>query len=40
MRKYVPVQLSHIANTVTMTHLADPVVPTDAFFCSHKCVNM
>ncbi|PNF40776.1 Leucine-rich repeat protein 1 [Cryptotermes secundus] len=40
MRKYVQLQLNHIANTVTLSQDVDTVVPTDAFYCSHKCVNM
>lgn len=40
LRKHVPLQLNHIANTVILSHNADTIVPTDTFFCSHKCVNM
>ncbi|XP_069702522.1 leucine-rich repeat protein 1-like isoform X1 [Periplaneta americana] len=38
-RKYVPLQLKNIANTVILSQEGNTIVPGNAYFCSYKCAN-
>jgi hypothetical protein len=40
VKRYVPLQLNLISNTLTLSENVDTTVPTETFYCSYNCIKL